>query len=457
MVCSCQFFDFFYKSKKKYFMIRFLKIMLSEFDHFKRSPFKIFSLLLYTIAIIYGCQNGYTLYKKHNLEISNIKTKISDSQSKMMKTFDDIESGSIEKPRRDPTTPYWAVRNTSTYSFKYPSKLMVFSIGQAEQYGYYKYITNWSTVFDEDLAHEIANPERLAIGTIDYNFIFLYLTPILLIILLFNIGGLEKDLKFENLILLNNISKNWWIFSRFSFYYVLNSILIICCLLFYVFRLEFDEANFNYFLNLFFIICIYLLCWFAIFYTINIFGNGSLDQSIKMVSIWLIFCIVIPGSIHQASSIKYPTNYMLDYLNVSREKSNEIFSLSSDSLNKKLMNSYKFLKSSTHAKDSIVSKSIINRSVSAIINDLNKNVNYQIESKNEKKNKFINSFNIFNPVTFCQNKINKIAETDYYSYKKYRFQIQSKIDDQINMILLDTWNKIKINKIKYLQYIDELK
>ena len=53
----------FYKSEKKYFMIRFLKIMLSEFDHFKRSPFKIFSLLLYTMAIIYGCQNGYTLYK----------------------------------------------------------------------------------------------------------------------------------------------------------------------------------------------------------------------------------------------------------------------------------------------------------------------------------------------------------------------------------------------------------
>ncbi|MAV58888.1 MAG: hypothetical protein CMG07_02935 [Candidatus Marinimicrobia bacterium] len=84
-------------------------------------------------------------------------------------------------------------------------------------------------------------------------------------------------------------------------------------------------------------------------------------------------------------------------------------------------------------------------------------VYYQIESKNEEKNKFINSFNNFNPVTFCQNKINKITETDYYSYKKYRFQIQTKIDDQINMILLYTWNKIKINKTKYLQYIDELK
>ena len=72
---------------------------------------------------------------------------------------------------------------------------MVFSLGQSEQYGYYKRVTNWSTTFDSDLAEEIANPERLAIGTLDFNFVFIYLSPILLIILLFNIGGLEKDLK----------------------------------------------------------------------------------------------------------------------------------------------------------------------------------------------------------------------------------------------------------------------
>ena len=44
--------------------------------------------------------------------------------------------------------------------------MIVFSTGQAEQYGYYKKVTNWSTIFDNDLAEEIANPERLALGTL---------------------------------------------------------------------------------------------------------------------------------------------------------------------------------------------------------------------------------------------------------------------------------------------------
>ena len=130
-------------------------------------------------------QNGYGLFVKHNKEITAIKTTVDESISEMMNQYASIEKGEIEKPRRDPTTPYWAIWNTPSYVFKYPSPMMVFSLGQSEQYGYYKRVTNWSSVYDSDLAEEIANPERLAIGTLDFNFVFIYLTPILIIIFLF--------------------------------------------------------------------------------------------------------------------------------------------------------------------------------------------------------------------------------------------------------------------------------
>ena len=110
---------------------------------------------------------------------------------------------------------------------------MVFSLGQSEQYGYYKRVTNWSSTFDSDLAEEIANPERLAIGTLDFNFVFTYLSPILIIILLFNIGGLERDLKFENLIYLQSISKRSLLFLRFLFYFVLVVLILFILLFFY--------------------------------------------------------------------------------------------------------------------------------------------------------------------------------------------------------------------------------
>ena len=197
-------------------MSKYLNILKFEYFHLVNAPYKIISILLFAFSIIYGCQIGYVLFKKHDNEIKSIKSKNSDFENKMLVQYNELEQGLIEKPRRDPTIPYWAIWNTPSYALKNPSAMIVFSTGQAEQYGYYKKVTNWSTIFDNDLAEEIANPERLALGTLDFGFVVLFLTPILLVILLFNVGGLEKDNGFDELIYLNDISKNWQLDKKFS-------------------------------------------------------------------------------------------------------------------------------------------------------------------------------------------------------------------------------------------------
>jgi len=210
-------------------------------------------------------------------------------------------------------------------------------------------------------------------------------------------------------------------------------------------------------IKLLLIVLFYILFWISIFYFINIYGSGSSDQAIKMVSIWLALCIIIPGAIHQISSINYSINYMTEYIDTNRDKSNDIFNLPHDSLRIELLKAFPELQSTIHGKDITQNNNIINKSVSALINILNKNIANEIEAKNEEKNKFITSLNQINPIMFFQNTINSLTKTDYYAYKKYRKTIQSKIDKQINFILLDTWNKININKEKYLQYVEIFK
>ena len=80
---------------------------------------------------------------------------------------------------------------------------------------------------------------------------------------------------------------------------------------------------------------------------------------------------------------------MTDYLDVSREKSNEIFELSIDSLEMKLLEEFPRLAKTTYGADTTNNTSIINRSVSALINLLNKDVALKIEKTNEDKNSFI--------------------------------------------------------------------
>ena len=434
-------------------MKKYIEIALIEISHLTRSPFKIISILFYMIAVIYGCQNGYNLFKKHNNEIMSIKADYEESIEKMLVKYEEIENGTLNKSRRDPTTPYWAIWNTPSYAFKYPSSMMVFSLGQSEQYGYYKRVTNWSSTFDNDLAEEIANPERLAMGTLDFNFVLIYLTPILLIILLFNIGGLEKDLNFDNLIYVNNISKKNWLLSRFSFYFVLLNIILFLLLIPYGLLAAVFQNEAISFLKLSLLILIYNLIWFLIFYLINYWGKNSPDHAIKMISTWLVFCIIIPGAFHQVASLKYSTNYMTDYLDVSRDQRYGIFDLPADTLQSKLLKIFPKLQNTIYAVDTSLNKSIVDKSISGLVNVLNKEVVKKIEKSNDDKNQFVKSYFILNPVVYFQNKINSFTKTDYYAYRSYRKYIQSIIDKKIDLILVETWNNVNVNKGKYNQYV----
>ena len=438
-------------------MSKYLDILKFESFHFINSPYKIISILLYAISILYGCQTGYDLFKKHNIEIKSINSKNADFEKKMLVQYDELEQGLIEKPRRDPTIPYWAIWNTPSYALKSPSPMIVFSTGQAEQYGYYKKVTNWSTVFDNDLAEEIANPERLALGTLDFSFVLLFLTPILLIILLFNIGGLEKDNGFDKLIYLNDISKKSWLITRFSYYFLVLFTLICFLLIPYAVLSGVFTNELMSFFTLMLLIFLYIFLWVSIFYFINYWGKGSVDQAIKMISVWVALSIIMPGLFHQITSIKFSTNYMVDYLDVARDQRYEIFDMSTDTLQNELLESFPVLKSSVYAQDTIINKGIINRSVSGLVNILNKKAAGKIEKESELKNNFVRSTLLLNPIMYFQNKINEVSEADYYAYRLYRENIQNSIDKKIELILRDTWNKEEVGKERYIEYLQEFK
>ena len=438
-------------------MSKYLDILKFESFHLINSPYKIISIVLYAISILYGCQTGYDLFKKHNIEIKSINSKNADFEKKMLVQYDELEQGLIEKPRRDPTIPYWAIWNTPSYALKSPSPMIVFSTGQAEQYGYYKKVTNWSTVFDNDLAEEIANPERLALGTLDFSFVLLFLTPILMIILLFNVGGLEKDNGFDKLIYLNDFSKKSWLITRFSYYFLVLFTLICFLLIPYAVLSGVFTNELMSFFTLMVLIFLYIFLWVSIFYFINYWGKGSVDQAIKMISVWVALSIIMPGLFHQITSIKFSTNYMVDYLDVARDQRYEIFDMSTDTLQNELLESFPVLKSSVYAQDTTINKGIINRSISGLVNILNKKASGKIEKESELKNNFVRSTLLLNPIMYFQNKINEVSKADYYAYRLYRENIQNSIDKKIELILRDTWNKEEVDKERYIEYLQEFK
>lgn len=438
-------------------MKQFITIIQYEFRHFARSPFKIISLILFMGAAAYGLQNGYTLFKKQHTEVEGIKSKNKETVAEVIGWYDAGKKGPDDKPWIDVTTPVRAIWYTPASAVKEPSPLMPFTIGQAEQFGYYKQVTNWSSTFDADLAEEIANPERLTVGTLDFSFVILYLLPVLSIILLFNLGGMERDLGFDRLVQVNEPSLRKWMAARFGFYFLLLTGLLLLLMLAYAAATGALTAVAGTFIKLYLFVVFYLLIWFAVFYFINLKGKGSSNQAIKMASLWLLFCVIIPGTVHQLASLKYPADYMTDYLDAAREETYKVYELPADTLKQKLLEAYPELANTKVAKDTISDQEIMGNSTSGLTNKLMKKAAGVIEENSEHKNRFIRSSYWINPVSWFQNKMNATCGTDYYAYQRYRTSIQRILDNKVDLLLKDSWNKETVNKEKFLQYTEAFK
>lgn len=435
-------------------MKRFIAILTYEVKHFMRSPFKMASFLLFLISAVYGLQNGLELLKKQQHEVAEMKRTHEENIEQALSWFAAGKIGPEDKPWVDVTHPMYAMSFAHASAFKSPSPMMPFSIGQAEQFGYYKQVTHRSSTLDADLAEEIANPERLVVGTLDFGFVVLYLFPVLAIILLFNIGGLERDLGFDKLMEVNHAGPGKWLLSRFSFYFLLIVVALLLVMLAYASVSNALMATTGAFVRLFFLIIVYVLIWFVAFYYINLRGNGSASQAIRMVTVWLLFCIVIPGSVHQLAALQHPSDYMTKYLDASRDQMYKTYDLPLDSIEHRLLKIYPELAGTLNASDTASENRLTRSSIYGIVNVQVKAVAQEIEASSAAKNSFIRNSYFINPVSFFQNSVNSICQTDYYAYSAFKSDIQKNIDKKTRLLLRDTWNKETIDKDRFLKYVE---
>lgn len=429
-----------------------MTIFLQEWKHFIRSPFKLIAFVLFSISAIYALHNGAALYHEQTEEIAKIRDKAEDEKKSTLAYYEKGEKGPANRPWIDVTTPFWALLNTPVYHFKSPSPALVYSIGQAEQYGFYKRVTLRSSPYDADLAEEIANPERLQLGTLDFSFVALYLMPLLLLICLYNIKGLEADKGFLPLIYTQTTSGNGWLISRVGFYVALH-VLLILALMFYGGSLtNIFKVSSSAFWQFFAVLMVYLLLWSVAFTLLLRFGNSSRSNALKMIGLWIVFSFVIPAIVHQWVSIKYPANLLTQWIDSQRDDRDKLFDQPDSLIQEELNVLFPDIPKTAVYQDKEKRIFARNRSGAALENELKKNSIAPIEANIDAKNELIRFTYWFNPIIYFQNKLNTIAQTHFEDYKGYRTKIQSAVDKQLEIMVMDTWNAVELNKEKYLEY-----
>ncbi|MEO0581577.1 MAG: hypothetical protein AAF135_05090 [Bacteroidota bacterium] len=430
---------------------------LYEWKHFVRSPFKMLALLLFIVASVYGLHKGAHVFQKQRAEVAKMKQKVEEERQIYLSAYQEGLFVPEDRPWVDMRTPLWAIEYAWVYHYKVPSPAMVYSIGQSEQYGFIKKITRWASPYDTDLAEEIANPERLQTGTLDFSFALLFLSPLLLLVLVYNIQSMETEQGFMPLIEVQNGSKRSWLVSRMMFY-VLLLCLVNVLLISYGATLTGVEIASSLALGQVILYSFaYVAFWSLLYFLILQGGKSISENTLKMVGMYLIFAFIIPATVSQYLSIRRPASLMTAFLDAKLDKRWDIWDQPTYDRQAQLVELFPEIADSPLLRDTTKLDRAIRESTSALENQLQKASIRPVEEENEAKNTFIKRTFWFNPVSFFQNRFNSVAQTHYDDYQNYRDEIQQLVDVQIQVLILDMWADKKVDEEQYVKYYEILR
>lgn len=203
----------------------------------------------------------------------------------------------------------FSIANTAT-------KWAAFSNGQRDINPYLISVTMLGLegqIYDTD----ISNPSNLLMGNIDLGFVFIFLFPLVIIALSYNILSSQQ----ENgvwILLRSQTSKP----SVIIFKKLLVRVLVIFAVVFVLMITALNYLNLDLdliFVSVFGIILLYLLFWFAAVFFVISFGKTSNFNASTLIGLWVGLAIVVPATLNLYLSAKYPVPEALKHVMEQRQ------------------------------------------------------------------------------------------------------------------------------------------
>ncbi|QMU62940.1 MAG: DUF3526 domain-containing protein [Flavobacteriaceae bacterium] len=153
---------------------------------------------------------------------------------------------------------------------------------------------------------DLINPMRLHVGNLDLSFLIIFLFPLIIIALSFNILSEEIEKGTWKLVTIQGKSSFQYLLKKFSIRILF--IFTVLGFLFLLAKIILQIPFTNGFLQMIIISYLYLLFWFALcFYTI-LLRKSSSTNAIVLLSTWLILVVFLPVLVNNYIANSYPVD-----------------------------------------------------------------------------------------------------------------------------------------------------
>lgn len=390
-------------------------------------------MISFFIALLNGLNNYSHLNETYQNNLKNENTRFSDLEKEaieqekiMLSNWEDLDSN-----RKGPRSPA-KVGNAGALVSLPPLKSYFIAIGQTD---IYPISMTLNLGIKESFASTSAleNPNKMMIGNFDISFVIIWILPLIIITLFFDLVSSEKESGLIKVLLTQSISIKDLIFSRVI---IRTSILMFSIISLILFCLLYSDIAITSFLSLFLIISvsIYSLFWISICLFINSKGLKPSVNAIYLSLIWILLVIIIPSLINLVSTSMFPVPSKLDYIRTYTEEIEEIRTKGSQILGKYFEDHPELSNSKVDTSKVSVMQVIRDESIEKHL----KPVREEFYKKAKVQKDFINLMKYLSPSITMQYTLYDLAGTSTNRYDIFNDQVDN---------FHNEWKKFFVTKI----------
>jgi len=286
-------------------------------------------IVLFAVLIAYGLWNGERWVRFQEQAIAAPHQEEATAVTRAKQQAERIRLGQ-EKPRWWSSSTdlrgflwYHLVR----YAAKPPAPLAALAVGQSDLYPYLlKVDTGARAGFTT--AYETANPRKLLLGPFDLAFVIIYLLPLFILALSYDLLAGEKESGVLSLLAAQPVSLLRIVLSkigfRLSFILLLIGGLLGAALVVTGFGSSAPDFLWRL-LGWFGVVAAYAVFWFFLAMLVIAYGGRSATNALALAALWLVAVVLVPAGVNLWFTTAYPLPSRTDYVKTLRDTGDEIF------------------------------------------------------------------------------------------------------------------------------------
>ncbi|MEI9988563.1 MAG: DUF3526 domain-containing protein [Rhizomicrobium sp.] len=304
------------------------RIMMNEWRILSRERILHLALPIYCVMLVFGVMDGTAWRSFLESNVAAAQRLVDDQFASVRKQVDRIETGQVRPPNvlEDPRMPA-AMARTKNYEYatKPPGVTAAIAIGQSDLLASYVKV-QWRPMFRQSNAGEIQNPETLATGVFDLSFVLIYLYPLLIIALSFNVLSAERESGTEVLLLSQPVTVSTFVLGKVA---LRGSIVIGLAVIVSTFGVLFANPEILSHDGLWrvgalgVLLILYGAFWFGLSVLINALGWKSATNALAMMSVWIALVLVAPTASNLIATELYPLPSRVDLVEALRRSDKE--------------------------------------------------------------------------------------------------------------------------------------